>query len=438
MQEKMQEKMQEERTSKYFRKNNLNKIKIKYEHTHDDDDESSTYAKILNKKKKNVPNLYKRCQQRPYNSHCNNSNDNSNNNGFAINNEVNDEHIVQRVRDISTNILLKNTTGLKKKKNVPILLTQTKKKSNIDVKILKDMNKRKKCVCYEKIKKRCKNENSLKQLSDWSYKKEQGEDHQDENSGQSKNGSDSNKDNTIIELKKKHFVLTYNKIKKMRENLISPVDKYGCHMLSEKTNDLKLFRFQILISCFLSSRTKDEVTAKVMERLKKHGLTVTNILNTPLEKLKELLYGVGFYNVKAKQIFEICHILKNKYNSDIPHTYEELMKLPGIGEKMTQLILQTALNKHEGIAVDIHVHRIANRLNWVKTNKELITQIELKKYVDKHLWSELNHLLVGFGQIICKAQKPLCEKCTLTNYCQYYKDSIVKKKKVRINYVWDF
>ncbi|GAW81875.1 endonuclease III homologue [Plasmodium gonderi] len=222
---------------------------------------------------------------------------------------------------------------------------------------------------------------------------------------------------------KQHFLHTYYKIKEMRKDIVAPVDKYGCHMLSEKTENEKVYRFQTLVSCMLSSRTKDEVTAVAMGRLKKHGLTVHNIVNTSEEKLKKLIYGVGFYNTKAKQLIQICHILKQKYNFDIPHTYEELIKLPGIGEKVAHLILQTALNKHEGIAVDIHVHRIANRLNWVNTKNEANTQIKLKNYVPKDLWSELNGLMVGFGQVICKAKNPLCGKCTLVDYCQYYKDS---------------
>lgn len=151
--------------------------------------------------------------------------------------------------------------------------------------------------------------------------------------------------------------------------------------------------------------------------------------------MKKLIYGIGFYNVKAKQILQICHILKNKYNSDIPHTYEELKKLPGIGEKIAQLILQTALNKHEGIAVDIHVHRIANRLNWVNSKNELDTQMKLKSYVQKELWSEINHVLVGFGQVICKGKKPLCEKCTLTNKCQYYQDTSTKQENKSNEYI---
>ncbi|CRG93729.1 endonuclease III homologue, putative [Plasmodium gallinaceum] len=240
---------------------------------------------------------------------------------------------------------------------------------------------------------------------------------------------DENMNNYDINLKKEHFLFTYNKIKEMRKNIIAPVDKYGCNKLSEKTDDLKVYRFQTLISCLLSSRTKDEVTAMVMDKLKKHGLTVENILNTSEEYLKKLIYGIGFYNVKAKQIIQICHILKNKYNSDIPNNYEELKKLPGVGEKIAQLILQAALDKHEGIAVDIHVHRIANRLNWVNTKNELNTQKNLKNYVQKDLWSEINTLLVGFGQVICKGKKPICEKCTLTNYCQYYKENLIKKKK---------
>ncbi|ANQ09035.1 Endonuclease III-like protein [Plasmodium coatneyi] len=220
-----------------------------------------------------------------------------------------------------------------------------------------------------------------------------------------------------------HFLRTYEKISKMREHIVAPVDKYGCHMLSDKKESEKVYRFQTLVSCMLSTRTRDECTAMAMERLKAHGLTVHNMLKTSEEKLEKLIKTVGFYKIKAKQIIQISQILRDKYDYDIPHTLEELLKLPGIGQKVAHLILQTALNTHEGIAVDIHVHRISNRLNWVCTKNESVTQSKLESYVPKALWSELNKTLVGFGQVVCKAKSPHCTMCAVTDCCKYYQDT---------------
>ncbi|GAB67403.1 endonuclease III homologue [Plasmodium cynomolgi strain B] len=217
------------------------------------------------------------------------------------------------------------------------------------------------------------------------------------------------------EQKLAHFLRTYEKISKMRKHIVAPVDKYGCHMLSDKTESAKVYRFQTLVSCMLSTRTKDKNTAMAMEKLKAHGLTVQNMLRTSEEELKKLIQSVGFYNIKARQIIQISQILRDKYDYDIPRTLEELLKLPGIGQKVGHLILQTALNTHEGIAVDIHVHRISNRLNWVCTKNESVTQSKLESYVPRALWSELNKTLVGFGQVVCKAKSPLCTMCAVAD-----------------------
>ncbi|CAG9477994.1 endonuclease III homologue, putative [Plasmodium vivax] len=220
-----------------------------------------------------------------------------------------------------------------------------------------------------------------------------------------------------------HFLRTYERISQMRRHIVAPVDKYGCHMLSDKRESEKVYRFQTLVSCMLSTRTRDESTAMAMQKLKAHGLTIHNMLKTPEEELQKLIQAVGFYKIKAKQIIQISQILRDQYDYDIPHTLEGLLKLPGIGQKVAHLILQTALDTHEGIAVDIHVHRISNRLNWVCTKNESATQSKLESFVPRTLWSELNKTLVGFGQVVCKAKSPHCNMCAVTDGCKYYQDT---------------
>ncbi|KYO01845.1 endonuclease III-like protein [Plasmodium gaboni] len=394
-----------EKPSMYFRNNKIKKIQIQYEER-EKNDHMKNFT-LDEKKENNDVIIYKiniKNEQSSYPSnddvklHCNDKPDEVNlYNNINLNKKENKKehmnHSLLNKRKVKTEYVIKQKQ-IKREKDETVL--------EEDIKHMEELKK--KTNKYKNVK----NEKSKDDKTNINLK---------------------NIDEKLVEFKRAHFLLTYNKLKEMRKDIIAPVDKYGCDKLSEKTNDIKVFRFQTLISCMLSSRTKDEVTAMVMDKLKKHGLTVHNILNTTEEQLKKLIYGIGFYNVKAKQILQICHILKNKYNSDIPHNYEELKNLPGIGEKIAQLILQTALNKHEGIAVDIHVHRIANRLNWVNSKNELDTQMKLKSYVQKELWSEINHALVGFGQVICKGKKPLCEKCTLTNHCQYYQDTSTKQEK---------
>jgi endonuclease-3 len=175
----------------------------------------------------------------------------------------------------------------------------------------------------------------------------------------------------------------------------------------------------------LSSQTKDEQNFKCMVRLREHGLTIENILNTTDIDLKNLLYGVGFHNNKAKYIREACQTLKADYNCDVPNTYEGLIGLPGVGPKMAILVLQVAWGKIDsGICVDVHVHRICNRLEWVKTWNHKTksqdpekTRKALEAWLPVQLWGEINPMLVGFGQNICTPIKPKCIECSVSALC---------------------
>ena len=174
--------------------------------------------------------------------------------------------------------------------------------------------------------------------------------------------------------------------------------------------------FQILVSTIISLRTKDQITAEVSERLFKKAKTPEEILELSEKELAELLFPSGFYNNKAKTIKKISEILINDYNGNVPDSLDDLLKLPGVGRKTANLVISLAYKK-PAICVDVHVHRISNRLGIVCTNSPEETENELMKRVPKKYWNKINDLLVSFGQTLCKPISPYCNKCPVMKYC---------------------
>ncbi|MGC9168672.1 MAG: endonuclease III domain-containing protein [Desulfurella sp.] len=174
--------------------------------------------------------------------------------------------------------------------------------------------------------------------------------------------------------------------------------------------------FFVLISTILSLRTKDKTTKEATQRLLSVAKTPNEMLKLTQEQIAKLIYPVGFYNVKAKNILEICKILVEKYDSKVPNSLEDLLSLPNVGRKTANLVLSKGFNI-PAICVDIHVHRISNRLGIVKTKTPVQTEFELMKVLPKQYWIEYNDLLVPFGQNICMPISPFCSKCKLSFIC---------------------
>ena len=174
--------------------------------------------------------------------------------------------------------------------------------------------------------------------------------------------------------------------------------------------------FKILISTILSARTKDANTRNATERLFAKYDTPKKIAEADIEEIEQLVKSSGFYKVKAARIKEVSKDLIDKYNSTVPENYKELMSLPGVGSKTANCVLVYAF-KVPAIPVDTHVHRISNRLGWVKTKKPLQTEKVLRDTVPKDFWLKLNRLFVRFGQQICIPIRPKCEICALTDVC---------------------
>lgn len=174
--------------------------------------------------------------------------------------------------------------------------------------------------------------------------------------------------------------------------------------------------FCILISTILSLRTKDEVTSSASERLFSLAKTPEEMLKLTEEEIEKAIYPVGFYKNKARTIREICKVLLERYDGKVPDEIDELLKLKGVGRKTANLVVTLGYNK-PGICVDTHVHRISNRLGYVKTKTPEETEFALREKLPKEYWIEFNDLLVTLGQTICRPISPKCSICPISIYC---------------------
>ncbi|NNF98641.1 MAG: endonuclease III [Desulfobacteraceae bacterium] len=174
--------------------------------------------------------------------------------------------------------------------------------------------------------------------------------------------------------------------------------------------------FQVLVSTLLSLRTKDEVTAVAAESLFKKARTPSELLKLGESRIRKLIYPVGFYPTKAKRLVEISHIIIDKHNGQVPDDMETLLELPGVGRKTANLVLVEGFQQ-EAICVDTHVHRISNRVGYVRTTTPEKTEFALRKKLPRKYWIHYNEMLVAFGQMICRPISPFCSRCPVNDMC---------------------
>ncbi|GAB7352321.1 hypothetical protein MBLNU459_g2769t1 [Dothideomycetes sp. NU459] len=204
----------------------------------------------------------------------------------------------------------------------------------------------------------------------------------------------------------------------MRKRVLAPVDTMGCESLAEDHRPPLERRLQTLVALMLSSQTKDTVTFAAMRNLQENldgGFTLASLLAVEPARLNELIAKVGFHNNKTKYIKATAEILRDRFGGDIPDTIEGMVSLPGVGPKMAYLCMSAAWGRDEGIGVDVHVHRITNLWGWHKTQTPEQTRAELESWLPKEKWHDINHLLVGFGQMICLPVGRKCGECTLAD-----------------------
>ena len=172
----------------------------------------------------------------------------------------------------------------------------------------------------------------------------------------------------------------------------------------------------VLIACILSLRTNDRTTFPATLRMLELAKTPQEMMKVKVEDLEKAIYPVGFYKNKAGQIIELSKILVEKYGGKVPCDIDKLCKFKGVGRKTANLVLSEGFNV-PAICVDVHVHRIFNRLGYVKTKTPEETEFALREKLPQKYWIPINSLLVTHGQNVCKPIKPLCDKCPISEYC---------------------
>ena len=174
--------------------------------------------------------------------------------------------------------------------------------------------------------------------------------------------------------------------------------------------------YLVLIGCILSLRTNDKTTYPATLRMLKLAKTPEDMMNINVEDLEQAIYPVGFYKNKAKQIIELSKESVEKLDGKVPDTIEDLIKFNGVGRKTANLVLAKGFGI-PAICVDIHVHRIFNRLGYVKTKTPEETEFALRAKLPKKYWLDINTLMVTHGQNVCKPINPKCNDCPINMYC---------------------
>ncbi len=175
--------------------------------------------------------------------------------------------------------------------------------------------------------------------------------------------------------------------------------------------------FELLVATVLSAQTTDVLVNKITDKLFKKYRTINDYADRPLDELQRDISSINFYKTKASNIKQCARIIIEKYNSFVPKTMEELIKLPGVARKTANIILYNAFGINEGIAVDTHVKRLANRLGLTKNHDPKKIEVDLMTITPKDEWGIISHLLILHGREVCQAKKPRHDKCIIREIC---------------------
>ena len=177
--------------------------------------------------------------------------------------------------------------------------------------------------------------------------------------------------------------------------------------------------FELLVAVVLSAQATDVGVNKATKILYEVANTPQKIINLGQEILEQYIKTIGLYKTKAKNVYNLCNILVNNYQSKVPQEFDDLVKLPGVGRKTANVVLNTLFGKPT-IAVDTHIFRVGNRLGIAKGKTPLAVELKLNKVIPVEYKQDAHHHLILHGRYICKARTPMCNKCIINHYCDYY------------------
>ena len=218
----------------------------------------------------------------------------------------------------------------------------------------------------------------------------------------------------------KSFDIVFNLLEKWRKEFTSSGEKDSA--VSTVAEDYREHAqadaaWAILVSTILSLRTKDEITRLASGALLEKAPGPKELVQLSGKETERLIYPAGFYRTKAANLHKIAAILIEKYSCSVPADMDALLGLPGVGRKTANLVLTEAFDM-DGICVDIHVHRICNRLGWLKTKDPLATEMSLREELPRKYWKRINKLLVLYGQNVCRPLSPFCSRCVIKDHCR--------------------
>jgi endonuclease-3 len=185
--------------------------------------------------------------------------------------------------------------------------------------------------------------------------------------------------------------------------------------------------FEVLILTILSAQTTDKAVLKVKKPLFAKYPTPAKLAKAKVEELEPIIHSLGYYHAKAKNITAASQALLDRFNGSVPETMDELLTIPGVGRKTANIVLYHALGRNEGIAVDTHVRRLAQRIGFSDTDNVAVIERDLMALFPRDKWGDLTDVLIAHGRATCDAKKPLCGECVISGMCRYYRENVAGK-----------
>jgi endonuclease-3 len=206
-------------------------------------------------------------------------------------------------------------------------------------------------------------------------------------------------------------------VERVMRTLAREIDGMELPAVEKISEEYKEDPFQILIGTILSARTQDATTHAASSRLFRAARTPRTMAKLPVKQIEKLIYPVSFYRNKARFVKATCQALVERFAGKVPNTLEALVTLPGVGRKTANLVMILGFQSLKNICVDTHVHRIANRMGWVRTREPNETEEALYEATDERWWPYINLYLVTWGQNVCRPLYPRCGQCALSTIC---------------------